>query len=172
LLAVAVHQEERLTVSEHPTSEDMYLRRGTWRKVDMRQGPVDFIVVRFPGTELSSEVAHGLRSLTSAGTIRVIDLLFLVKDERGETRVRELTDLDEIAYQGWDAIVGDISGYLTDEDALMLADSLANNSSAVLALIENTWATAMVKAIADAHGDVLISERVPRPVVEQLVINH
>jgi hypothetical protein len=138
----------------------------------MEHGPVDFIVVRFPGTELSADIAAGIRSLVEAGTIRVIDLLFLVKDRGGETTVRELTDLDDLAYEGWDAIVGDVFGYLTDEDAMLLADSLANGTSAVLALIENTWAKEMVRTIADAHGDVLISERIPRPVVEQLVMNH
>jgi hypothetical protein len=68
--------------------------------------------------------------------------------------------------------VSDVFGYLTDEDALLLADSLANDSSAVLVLIENTWAREMVRTIADAHGDVLVSERIPRPVVEQLVMHH
>ncbi len=159
-------------MTEHPKHEEMYLRRGQWRKVDMSHAPVDFIAVRFPGSELSSEVMSGIASLIAAGTIRVIDLLFLVKDASGEARVRELSDLDDAAYRGWDAIVGDVLGYLTDEDALLLADSLANDSSAVLVLVENTWARDMVRTIADAHGDVLISERIPRPVVEQLVMNH
>jgi uncharacterized membrane protein len=138
----------------------------------MSHAPVDFIVVRFPGTDVSTEVADGLKALTDAGTIRIIDLLFLVKNSSGETRVRELADLDDVAYQGWDSIVGDVAGYLVDEDAQLVADSLANDSSAVLVLIENTWATEMVATIKAAHGDVLISERVPRPVVEQLVMNH
>jgi uncharacterized membrane protein len=157
---------------EHPTSEAMYLRRGTWRKVSMEHGPVDFVVVRFPGTTLSAEVVSGLRGLVEAGTIRVIDLLFLVKDEHGDAQVRELTDLDDVLYRDWDAIVGDVFGYLTEDDALLLADSLAANSSAVLVLIENSWAQEMVRTIAAAHGDVLISDRVPRAVVEQLVMNH
>jgi uncharacterized membrane protein len=157
---------------EHPTSEGMYLRRGTWRKVGMDHGPVDFIVVRFPGTQFSPEVAAGVRSLTDAGTIRIIDLLFIVKDASGETSVRELADLDDVAYERWEPAVGDVFGYLTDDDAMMLADSLASDSSAALVLVENTWARDMVQTIADAHGDVLISERIPRPVVEQLVMNH
>ncbi|HWV22915.1 MAG TPA: DUF6325 family protein [Thermomicrobiales bacterium] len=138
----------------------------------MDRAPVDFVVVRFPGTEFSSDIAAGLVDLTRAGTIRIVDLLFLVKDERGESRIQELTDLDDAVYQGWDMIVGDVAGYLTDDDALLIADSLQNNSSAVLALVENTWAKEMVRAITDARGEILISERIPRPVVEQLVLDH
>jgi uncharacterized membrane protein len=138
----------------------------------MDTAPVDFIAVRFPRTDFSPEVVDGIRSLTDSGTIRIIDLLFLVKDQAGEITIRELTDLDEIGYESWNGIVGDVFGYLTKEDATLLADSLPPDSSAVLVLVENTWAQEMVRTIAEAEGDVLISERIPRPVVQQLVMNH
>lgn len=138
----------------------------------MDTAPVDFIAVRFPRTDFSPEVVEGIRSLTDSGTIRIIDLLFLVKDQGGEITIRELTDLDEIGYEAWNGIVGDVFGYLTEEDATLLADSLSPDSSAVLVLVENTWAQEMVRTIAEAEGDVLISERIPRPVVQQLVMNH
>lgn len=138
----------------------------------MNHAPVDFIVVRFPGTDFSPEVAAGLGTMIQSGTIRIIDLLFLVKDGNGVTAVRELTDLEDSLYQGWDSVVDDVFGYLTEDDAMLLADSLTANSSAVLVLIENTWAREMVRTISAAHGDVLVSERIPRPVVEQLVMNH
>lgn len=138
----------------------------------MDTAPVDFIVVRFPGTEFSPDVARGIQRLTDAGTIRIVDLLFLMKDESDEVQVRELTDLDEIGYESWNGVVADVFGYLTEEDARILAETLPAHSSAVLALVENTWAMDMVRTIAEAHGDVLISERIPRPVVEQLVMNH
>lgn len=138
----------------------------------MALGPVDFIVVRFPGNQFSSDIAEGISSLTDAGTIRIIDLLFLAKDASGTSKVVELTDLDDNAYKAWDPIVSDISGLMTDEDALMVADTLEPDSSAVLVLVENTWAVSMVKTIAKAKGDVLISERIPRAVVEELVALH
>ena len=75
----------------------------------MEHAPVDFIVVRFPGTSFSPEVAAGLGSMIQSGTIRIIDLLFLVKDENGETTVRELTDLADVVSGHWDEVVGDAS---------------------------------------------------------------
>lgn len=65
-----------------------------------------------------------------------------------------------------------VSGFLTVDDARLLADSIPAGSSAVLVLIENTWATKMMQAIADAQGEVLISDRIPRAVVDQLELEH
>lgn len=138
----------------------------------MSLGPVDFIVVRFPGTKLSGEITAGLRSLIEAGTIRVIDLLFVVKDGNGVPLVEEIGELDEGDYQGWEPIVSEVSGFMTGDDALLIADALGPNTSAVLVLVENTWAVEMVKAIKNADGDVLVSERLPRAVVEELVAQH
>lgn len=135
-------------------------------------GPVDFIVVRFPGTALSAEVASGLAQLVESGTVRVIDLLFVTKDAHGEVSYRELSDLDDASYAGWDAIVSDVAGYLTPDDASLLAESLPPGSSAVLTLIENAWAQEMVRTIAAAQGEVMISERLPRLIVDELIAQH
>ncbi len=135
----------------------------------MTFGPVDFVVVRFPGNNFSGEIAPAMTSLIDAGTIRIIDLLFLAKDANGDAAVVEITDLDEDAYLGWDPIVSDVSGYLTEADAMLIADSLEPNSSAALVLIENTWALQLVQAIANAKGEVLVSERIPRAVIEELI---
>ena len=138
----------------------------------MALGPVDFIVVRFPGTDFSVDIAAAMNSLIDSGTIHVIDLLFLLKDAQGSVSVKEITDLDDVAYLGWDPVAEDVFGYLTQDDALLLADSLEPGSSAVLVLIENIWAAHMSSLIAQAKGEVVISERIPRPVVEELVRLH
>jgi hypothetical protein len=54
----------------------------------------------------------------------------------------------------------------------VIAELLDPGSSAVLALIENSWAVQMVKTIQEASGEVVISERIPRPVVEDLIAQH
>ena len=86
--------------------------------------------------------------------------------------VDEITDLDDAAYADWDRVVADIFGYLTEDDALMLSDSLPPNSSAVLVLIENSWAEQMVNVITEARGDVLISERIPWGVIDDFIKLH
>jgi uncharacterized membrane protein len=135
----------------------------------MTFGPVDFIVVRFPGSQFTGEIAPAMQALIDAGTIRIIDLLFLTRDSDGNSAVVEITDLDEDAYLGWDPVVDDVSGMLTEEDALRIADTLEPGNSAALVLIENTWALQLVQAIANANGEVLLSERIPRAIIEDLV---
>lgn len=135
----------------------------------MTFGPVDFIVVRFPGSQFTGEIAPAMQALIDADTIRIIDLLFLAKDFDGNSAVVEISDLDEDAYLGWDPIVSDVSGLLTEEDALRIADTLEPGNSAALVLIENTWALQMVQAIANASGEVLLSERIPRAIIEELI---
>ncbi len=135
----------------------------------MTFGPVDFIVVRFPGSQFTGEIVPAMQALIDAGTIRIIDLLFITRDNDGNSAVVEITDLDEDAYLGWDPVVDDVSGMLTEEDALRIADTLEPGNSAALVLIENTWALQMVQAIADASGEVLLSERIPRAIIEELM---
>jgi len=69
-------------------------------------------------------------------------------------------------------VVADIFGYVTQDDALMLSDSLPPDSSAVLVLIENSWAEQMVNVITEARGEVLISERIPRAVIDDFIRLH
>lgn len=131
-------------------------------------GPIDFVVVRFPGTTISGDVTAGLRELTESGTIRIIDLIFVSRDADDGITVVELADLDDDTYSLWDAIVGDVSGMLGESDTDLVAATLPPDSSALLALIENSWAQSMVRAIKAADGEVLISERIPRAIVDEL----
>lgn len=134
----------------------------------MKHGPVDFIMVGFEGDDVCSSVADGIRSLVQAGTIRIIDLIFVEKDDAGELHVRELADLPDAVYETWNAIVDDVEGMLSSDDAEMLAADLLNNRSAVLALYENIWAREMAATIQNASGEVLVHTRIPRSVIEEL----
>jgi uncharacterized membrane protein len=134
----------------------------------MAFGPVDFTVIRFPGNEFSGEILPALKEVIDADVIRIIDLLFVTKDADGAVAVVEEMDLDEAAYLGWDPIIGDVTGLLSEDDAISLAESLEANSSAVLLMIEHSWANKLVSAIQHSKGEVLISERIPRAVIEEM----
>ena len=134
----------------------------------MAFGPVDFTVIRFPGNQFSGEILPALKEVIDADVIRIIDLLFVTKDADGAVAVVEEMDLDEAAYLGWDPIIGDVTGLLSEDDAISLAESLEANSSAVLLMIEHSWANKLVSAIQHSKGEVLISERIPRAVIEEM----
>jgi hypothetical protein len=132
----------------------------------MALGPVELLVIKFPGNEFRGEIAPALRELVENGTIRIIDLLFIKKDAEGKVTANELTDLAPDLYAVFDPLVSDIEGLLADDDVQALAGALENNSSAGVLLFENVWATRFRDAVLNANGQLVLSERIPRSVIE------
>jgi uncharacterized membrane protein len=134
----------------------------------MALGPVELLVVKFPGNQFRGEIAPALRELVEGGTIRVIDLLFVTKDAGGNLRSAELTDLDAATYAVYDPLVADLEGLLADDDVQRLGAALDNNSSAAVLLFENVWATRFRDAVVAARGELVLAERIPRSVIEEV----
>ena len=135
----------------------------------MSLGPIELLVVKFPGNRFTGEIAPALAELVEGGLIRVIDILFLYKDEASEMTVLEINDLDDDDYRQFDPVVADLTGMLTVEDAQRLSASFEPNSSAAIMLFENTWATKFRDTLVRANGELVLNERIPRTVVDELV---
>jgi uncharacterized membrane protein len=131
-------------------------------------GPIEMLVVKFPGNKFSGEIIPALGELVENGTVRIVDLLFAVKNKDGEVTVLEFGDLAPDIFGQWDPLVSDVTPMLNEDDARELTASLENNSSAALLLFENTWATRFVDAVSNARGEVVVNERIPRAVVQEL----
>ena len=134
----------------------------------MSLGPIEMLVVKFPGNRFSGEIIPALGELVENGTVRIVDLLFAVKNKEGDVKVLEFGDLDPDIFGQWDPLVSDVTPMLNEDDARELTASLENNSSAALLLFENTWATRFVDAVSNARGEVVLNERIPRAVVQEL----
>ncbi len=134
----------------------------------MSLGPIEVLMLRFPGNKFRGEIAPALADLVESGTIRVVDLLFAIKDADGELDVLELSDM-EGDLSVFAPMTSELADTLTEDDAQMLARSIPNNSSAAIMLFENTWAKAFVDAVVRANGEVVLNERIPRAAVEALV---
>jgi hypothetical protein len=126
------------------------------------------LVVKFPGNQFTGEIVPALTELVESGAIRIIDLLFVNKDEHGAVQVREYSDLAQDVAGLYAPLVPDMEPMLNDDDAHQLASALDNNSSAGLLLFENTWAMRFADAIRNARGEVLLNERIPRVVIEEI----
>lgn len=135
----------------------------------MSRGPIDFVMVRFAEPGVSPQIADALKSLIDAGTIRIIDLMFVTRESKDSVIVTELGDLADDDYNLWNSIVDEVNGLLTEEDAVLLSEQLETESSAVLVLYENSWAREMNRLIAEANGEVLFSDRIPRAVIDELL---
>jgi uncharacterized membrane protein len=135
----------------------------------MAIGPIELLVVKFPGNQFKGEIAPALQELVESGTIRVIDLIFAMKDEEGTLAVLELDALGDERLAIFEPEPSELKGSLTEDDARSLAGGLENNSSAAIMLFENTWATKFVEAMRNANGQLVMSERVPRAVIDELI---
>ena len=135
----------------------------------MSIGPVELLVIKFPGNKFTGEVAPALAELVDSGLIRVFDILFATKDEDGTVTVREMAELDDDEYAAFDPLVEETSGLLTADDVRTLTSKLENNSSAGLLLFENVWATRFRDAVLNANGEVVLNERIPHAVVQELL---
>jgi hypothetical protein len=135
----------------------------------MSIGPVDLLVVKFPGNQFTGEVGPALKELVDAGTVRIIDLLFAITDPQGNIAVVELSDLEGAAQGEFDPIVTDQTGLLTHDDARQLAASLGPDSSGAILLFENTWATKFRDALLGAGGQVVALERIPKAAVDAMI---
>ena len=135
----------------------------------MSIGPVEYLIVAFPGNQFKGEIIPALADLVDAGTIRIIDLAFVMKDADGAVVTAELGDLDSEIFKAFDALSPETMGLLNEEDLAAAGEELDPNSSAALLVWEDTWATALRDAIVNTGGEVLDLERVPYQVVNAAV---
>jgi uncharacterized membrane protein len=133
----------------------------------MSYGPIEYLIVGFPGNKFKGEIIPALAELVENNTIRILDLVFVAKDEEGNVAAVELTELDP---DDEAAAISDISevdaGLLNEDDIQLAAESLENNSSAGLLVFENVWAARFAEAVRNADGQLLANERIPHDVVE------
>ncbi len=135
----------------------------------MPLGPMEMLMVRFPGSQLTGDLVPALAELVESGTIHIVDFLFIQKDERGVVTVHELSDLAPDLLGRFAPLLDDITPLLNDDDAQELAASLEPGASAGIMLFENTWATRFANAVRAAQGEVLLNERIPHAVVAEVL---
>jgi GTPase SAR1 family protein len=132
----------------------------------MTLGPVEYVVVAFPGNKFTGNIAPALADLVEAGTIRVMDLAFVTKDADGAVVGFELTDLDQDEARVFDGLGGDGLDLISAEDLAAVGEELEPNSSAAMLVWENTWATKFAEALREADGELLDHDRIPHEVLE------
>lgn len=134
-------------------------------------GPVEYILIAFPGNRFSGAIVPALRELVDSGTIHIIDLVFIKKDAEGNILTLELADMGEEA-AAFEDLDGEVDDLLSAEDLRLAAAELPPNSSAGLLVWENAWAARFAAAVRDADGQVLANERIPHALVEAALAAH
>ena len=124
-------------------------------------GPVDWLVVEFPGSRFRGEIGPALADLVDRGLIRVLDLLLLKKDEDGTIEAYELSDLDEAEIGELRSYEAELAMLLSAEDVESLAAAVEPGSTAAALVWENTWAAPFASAMRRAGGQLVASGRIP-----------
>jgi hypothetical protein len=123
-------------------------------------GPIDYLLVEWPGRQPTGEAMPHLVDLVDRGLIRILDLAFIAKAEDGSVAALEISDLGgEVA--AFAAFEGVSSGLLDDEDVGEAAGALEPGTSAALLVFENTWAAPFVGAVRRSGGELVASGRIP-----------
>jgi hypothetical protein len=124
-------------------------------------GPVDWIVVEFPGSRFNGKIAPALSDLVERDLIRVLDLLVLKKNSDGSIEAFELSDLDESELGGLRSYEGQLAMLLSEDDVNAVAAAIEPASSAAVLVWENTWAAPFASAVRHSGGQLVASGRIP-----------
>jgi hypothetical protein len=129
----------------------------------MELGPVEYIMIGFPGNKFSGEIAPALAKLIENETVRILDLVFVMKDADGDTSIVEFDQLDELAPFG--ELEGETGALVNEEDIAYAAAGLEPNTSGLLIVWEDLWAAELALAVRRAEGVVLEGARIPHELV-------
>ena len=124
-------------------------------------GPVDWIVVEFPGSRFNGEIAPALRDLIERDLVRVLDLLVLKKDPDGELEAFELSDLDQEEIGELRSYEAQLAMLLSEDDVAAVAAAVEPGSSAAVLVWENIWAAPFASAVRRSGGQLVASGRIP-----------
>jgi hypothetical protein len=124
-------------------------------------GPVDYLVVEFPAetSNFTGEMVEELLALVDSGTIRVIDVLILTKDEDGAVEAMELSDIAELG--DLQALEAQLAELLAADDVVHLAAAMEPGSVAGVLIWENLWAAPFASAVRRSGGQLIANGRIP-----------
>jgi Family of unknown function (DUF6325) len=138
-----------------PDTTTTSLREGT---ID-EMGPIDYVVIEWPGEQPQGDVAPLLLDLVDRGIIRILDLAFMAKDENGSVYALEIGELE--ASEAFGPFDGAASGLLGTDDLEEAAKALEPGTSAVVLVWENRWAAPVAVALRKSGGQLVASGRIP-----------
>lgn len=130
-------------------------------------GPVEFLVLSFPGTDIDTSVSAALAEVVAKGTVTLLDLIVLSMDAAGTITEREIDDdIDTVGLTGLTAAEIDL---VSDDDLDVVRASMEPGTTAVVAVFEQTWAIRLAGAVAAADGEVALHVQVPRDAVDAVL---
>ncbi|HEY7174263.1 MAG TPA: DUF6325 family protein [Micromonosporaceae bacterium] len=126
-------------------------------------GPIDYLVVEFPGSKLTGKGFPLLVDLVDRGIIRILDLIFVRREMDGSIVGLTIADLDQDGVLDFAVFEGVGSHLLTDEDLGEAASVIEPGNSAGILIYENLWAAPFAAALMESGAQLIASGRIPMP---------
>jgi hypothetical protein len=124
-------------------------------------GTIDWLVVEFPGKELSGELVPPMLDLVDRHLIRVLDVVIVLKGEDSSIETLTTNDLDKRHVGELGPLAGASSGLISDEDVAEVATALEPGTASLLLVYENLWSIPFAAAARRAGGQLVASGRIP-----------
>lgn len=136
----------------------------------MPLGPIEVLVIGFPGNRFNGEIMPELERLVETGTISIVDGLFVSKDDAGDVSFFELGEVgSDDAVARLAELLDQVESLISDDDVAELAAGLEPGSSAAMLVFEHRWAKPLRDAVVDSGGVLVANFRVPGMVVDELL---
>lgn len=124
-------------------------------------GPVDYLVVEFPGSNFNGEILPELVDLVARGVVRVLDLVVIKKDDDGSYEALEFTDIEDGVLGELRELEREFADLLSEDDIAAVVDALEPGSTAGLVIYENLWAAPLASAVRRSGGQLVAGGRIP-----------
>jgi uncharacterized membrane protein len=134
---------------------------------EFRYGPIELYLLGFEGERPGPGVVEALTDLLESGTIRLLDIVLISKDEDGEVTVTEIEDETDV-YGFGGVELGEV-GIAADEDIDELAQLVPLGGSAALIAVELVYVRRLAERLSASGAVVLSAERIPAPVVNAIL---
>jgi hypothetical protein len=132
-------------------------------------GPLEYIVIGFEGKQkLDGSVAHELEKVVANGTIRIVDLVFIARDDQDNAVAVELDAKEDPQFESFAPLLRGSMGLLTPEDIESIAETLPDDTAALVVLFEHHWAVDIKSAIAEKGGFLVARTVIPPEILEEL----
>ncbi len=129
----------------------------------MTLGPVSYTVIAFPGNQFNGNIIPEIEKLVTGEVVRILDLVFVGKDEQGDTISLEFDQMDELS--AFADIDGEVGGLVNTEDLDHVAANLPAGNSALVILWEDLWAKPLAEALRGSGGVLIDSARIPADLI-------
>ncbi len=132
----------------------------------MERGPIEVIVLSFPGIGRPEGVDVAVEAMREVGDIRLISAMTITRPLQGDAEVEQVAAYDDVG-----DVTADIVGYaavgMPNADAVDAAvNSVTPGSTAVLFVVEHVWAVGFAAEVRAAGGRLVDSVRLTEDLLD------